>query len=170
MKVMMGTLMAGLVLMLTGCPAELPYYMTSYVVIFNPQKDLSVECPVLRVKMENSGNPDYIEDFDAYRDTSDFYNGYGRYDTYGSFERRSSDPFIPKIALQCVKNGRVVGESVRNRWPETGWGLATGTGVHISAPKANQVYVGAYASRTGVAPVIEIQAEITADWIEPRQN
>ncbi|MFN8510443.1 MAG: hypothetical protein U0Z75_07815 [Deinococcaceae bacterium] len=163
MKVMMGTLMAGLMVTLSGCPGEL-YYNGRYIVIFNPQKDLSAECPVLRVKMEYPGTPDYIGDFDASKDTSHAHNGY---DQYVFPIHVLSDPFIPTTTVQCVKDGQVVGESVRNNRPEKSLGWSDVIHVHISAPKANQVYVGTYASKTGIAPVIEIETEISVDWIAP---
>ncbi|MFN8510442.1 MAG: hypothetical protein U0Z75_07810 [Deinococcaceae bacterium] len=163
MKVMMGILMAGLMLTLSGCPGEL-YYNGTYHMIFNPQKDLSAECPVLRVKMEYPGTPDYIGDFDASKDTSHAHNGYGQY----AFPIHVlSDPFIPTTTLQCVKDGKVVGESVRNNRPEKSLDSSTGMSVHISAPKANQVYVGTYVKKEGIAPVIEIETEISVDWIAP---
>ena len=163
MKVMMGTLMLGL--MLTGCARD-DYYNGRYIVVFNPQKDLSAECPVLRVKMEYPGSSGYIEDFDASRDTHNYYHGYGRY----VFPVHVlSDPFIPTTTVQCVKDGQVVGESVRNNRPEKNLDWSKVIHVHMSAPKANQVYVGTYASKTGIAPVIEIETEISVDWTAPNE-
>ncbi|TSA82560.1 hypothetical protein FNU79_13405 [Deinococcus detaillensis] len=148
--------------LLSGCNQE-PFLNAGATAIFNPQLDVTDTCPLLRLKVDSGESPSISGDFSpANISGSGYTNGYA---LRGYPSHTSQKIFSPKITLQCVKNGNVVGESIRNMRPVNDTeDTVLSVSIHISAPKPDQTYVGTYVSRTGFAPVIEIGPEITAPW------
>lgn len=137
---------------------QAPAFKTGAGIVFSPTADISAECPVLRLQIQSLGITAYDQKFSTENDGKNYTNGYAQ---FGYIVPFSTSPLSPKTTLQCLNNGQVVGESIREGRPANDSATSLYM-IHISASKTNQSYVGTYVSRTGIAPVIEIGPEITA--------
>ena len=152
-------LITGLFL-LSSCNQKL-YINANAFPIFNPKLDISEACPSLRLTIAPQDAQIISRDFSA-ADISKIEPKTG-YVLIAYPFHIDSQVLSPKTTLQCIKDGVVIGESVRSGRPSND-AQDKNFYLHISAPKVDQAYVGDYASRTGIAPVIEIGPEITVNW------